>query len=93
MDLKDLKVSDLKDHVILPREDFIEITTAAFDTPQSVGARIGTTVQTTIFVAACAGAFGLGSWAYYKAADWYETRKFQRDVDLIDHKAAVRNSK
>lgn len=77
-------MSDLKNSVILPREDFLELQTAAWD-PNSltVNSRIATTVQTTLVFAAMAGAVAAGTWGWAKAMDWKEKRSFDRKMAWI----------
>lgn len=72
-------MSDFTDHVIVPREDFNELQSAAFDNA-TIGERVATAAQSTLFLGSAAGAFVLASWGWAKAMDWREERKFQRAV-------------
>ena len=72
---------DFANSVIMPREDFIELQTAAWDTtPTTVGTRIASTVQTTLVCAVLAGAFTAGCWGWAKATDWLEEKNYQRET-------------
>lgn len=74
--------NDLSNSVIMPREDFIELSTAAFDNSHvpSVGERVGTTVQTTMVFAGIAAAVTAGSWGWAKAMEFLEEKRFQREM-------------
>lgn len=73
-------MKDLSESVIMPREDFYELSTVAFDNSHvpSAGERVGQTLQTTAVFAGMAAAVGAGTWAYVKAHDWLETRRLKR---------------
>lgn len=81
---------ELSNSVILPREDFVELQTAAWSqTPASAKDRIAGTVQTTIIFGAMAAAVTAGTWGWAKAVDWREERAFQRrQRELEAEKAA-----
>jgi hypothetical protein len=73
---------DLSESVIMPREDFIELSTVAFDNHHvpSVSERVGSTLQTTIVFGALAAAVTAGTWGYVKAHDWLEEKNFRRRI-------------
>jgi hypothetical protein len=75
-------MTDFSNSVIIPREDFIELQTVAFDNQHdtTVGERIGTIIQTTTVLAGVAGAFAAASWGWAKAMDWYETKQHERKL-------------
>lgn len=71
---------DLSNHVALPREDYQELVTTAFDQPSpTLGDRAATTVQTTLVFAGI-GAVGTAVyWGCVKATDWLEERRIKRE--------------
>lgn len=71
---------NLSDSVIMPREDFIELSTVAFDNSHvpSLGERVGQTAQTTLIFAGMSAAFLAASWGRMKAQDWLEERRLKR---------------
>lgn len=72
---------DLSNHVILPREDFIELQTAAWDHPQlPVKDRFVNTANTSLVFLAMAGAVTLGTLGWAKALEWREEKAFQREA-------------
>lgn len=79
------------DHVALPREDYIELTSAAYDqTPATVGERVGSTVQTTAMVLGLSAAVTAGTWGWAKAVDWLEERRLRRTLDEAQKKHDLR---
>lgn len=76
-------MTDLKNSVIMPREDFIELSTAAYDNHHvpSAGERIGSTLQNTILFAGIAATVTAGTWGWAMALDWRESRKLRRDME------------
>lgn len=69
----------LAESVIMPREDFLELSEAAWNQPTpTLGQRAATTVQTTLFCAALAGAVAAASWGWATAVEWHEQRSFER---------------
>lgn len=76
---------DLSNHVILPREDFIELQTAAWNQPQlPVKDRFVNTANTSLVFMAMAGAVTLGTLGWAKAVEWKEEKAFQRKMRLLD---------
>jgi hypothetical protein len=76
-----------ENHVVLPREDFHELNTAAHDDP-SVGTRVASTTQTFfVFGALAAGVTG-AAFGVAKATDWLEERRTKRTIRLAEAKAA-----
>lgn len=72
---------DLSNHILLPREDYIELQERAWDnTPMTAKDRAGSMLQTTFVLAACAGAYTAGVWMLAKSRDWLEERNFERKV-------------
>lgn len=70
---------DFSNSVILPREDFIELQTAAWDQPDmTVGDRASSIVQTTMVLAIVSSAIVAARWGWAKAADWQEQKNFER---------------
>jgi hypothetical protein len=69
------------DHVVLPREDFLELQEAAMTAvPLSGKDRLGSVLQTTAVFTGIAVAFTASVWGWVKAKDWLEERNFQRRV-------------
>ena len=69
------------DHVVLPREDFLELQEAAMTAPTMTGSeRLGSLLQTTGVLTGVALAFTASAWGWVKAKDWLEERHFQRRV-------------
>lgn len=75
-------MTDLSNSVIIPREDFIELQTVAFDNSHvpSAGERVGQILQNTTVFAGIALAFAGATWGWAKANDWLEERRHQRDL-------------
>jgi len=72
----------LYNSVIMPREDFMELSQVAFDNSHvpGFGERAGQVTQTTFILGAVAGAFVACAWGWAKAMDWYETRQHERSL-------------
>lgn len=66
-------------NVSLPADIFIELQEAAMEAP-TTSERIASTVQTTAVFAALASTVTAGFYGYFKLADWYDQRKFEREV-------------
>ncbi len=76
---------DLANSVILPREDFIELSTVAWNQPPtSAKERVATTLQTSTIFMGAALAFGAGSWIWYKAMARLEDKKHENLIAEID---------
>jgi hypothetical protein len=76
-------MSDLSNSVIMPREDFVELQTVAWDKSQVVtpfAERAGTALTTTVFFAGAAAAVSVSVWAYAKATDWLDERSLRREI-------------
>lgn len=75
-------MTDLNNSVIMPREDFIELSSVAFDNSHipSAGERIGSVVQATAVLSAFAGSITAIGWGISKAIDWNEKRKHERKL-------------
>lgn len=67
---------DLSNSVILPREDFVELQTAAWDNihPTTNSERLGSIAQTTAVFVVIALAVTAGSWGYAQAKVWSEKK-------------------
>lgn len=75
--------------VILPREDFLELQSAAYDQDQpSAAQRVATTIQITAISAGMAAAYGIGVWTYAKALDWKDERSHKREMEMLKAKLA-----
>lgn len=73
---------ELNNSVLIPRDDFLELQLAAFNNgPTPPGERIATTVQTAVVFTMIAGTIAGGSWAFYKARDWFEQKSFARQKE------------
>lgn len=80
---------DLTNHVVLPREDFIELQTAAWQQPE-LKDRVASTLQSLIVVAAVASIVPIGSWAHAKAQNWRDDKAFIRkelELDLLQERS------
>lgn len=85
-------MSNLENSVILPREDFLELQQVAWDqNPPSTKERIASTAQTTAVCFVMAGAFGAGTWAWAKAVDWRDERKFKREMAKAEKASTLRS--
>lgn len=75
-------MTELKDSVILPREDFYELSTVAFDNHRVVpiSERAAQVTQTSLVVGAIAAAAVGAAWGINKANDWLENRRYDRRV-------------
>lgn len=73
----------LNESVIMPREDFLELSEAAWNQPTpTLGERAATTVQTTLVFAGMAAAVTAGTYGWAKAIDWLEMRRAARKSAL-----------
>lgn len=84
----------LSESVIMPREDFIELSTVAFDNHHvpSFSERAGQTLQTTFVAVALAAAWSAGAAGYYALKDWQMKRQHDREMDQIAAKARARTT-
>jgi len=74
---------DFSNSVIIPRDDFVELETAAYSqTNKSIKDRSLDTVQASVIIVVIGGAFAASAWAWAKANDWYE--KKAREKRLLD---------
>lgn len=85
---------NLSDSVIMPREDFIELYTVAFDNHHvpSIGERVANTTQTTAVFAVMAGAVTAGTYGWSKCVDWLETRRHNRKLQELEKAAELRRT-
>jgi hypothetical protein len=75
-------MADLGNSVIIPREDFLELQTVAFDNSHvpSFGERAGAITQTLAVFAGVAGMVTFATWGWAKANDWREKRQYEREL-------------
>jgi len=75
-------MTDLANSVIMPREDFIELSTVAFDNHRvpSLSERTAQVTQTTFVLGALAGAASVAAWGVMAANDWFERRQHDRQM-------------
>lgn len=79
---------DLSSSVIMPREDFIELTTCAFNQPPTSPAeRVAVTLQTTIIFAGIAAAFSGATYVWYRLMSKLESEKTENEITVIDARA------
>lgn len=79
---------DFTNSVILPREDFIELSTAAWDHhPTPVAERVATTIQTTIVCSVLALAFSGATWAWYKAMSKLDREQTENEIAASEARA------
>ena len=72
-------MTDLNNSVIMPREDFIELSSVAYDSHiPSFGERSGQVIQATFVMAAFAGAITAAAWGVVKAQNWFEQNQANR---------------
>ena len=69
-------------NVTLPAELFIALQEEAAEAP-STTERVASTIQTTAVLAAMAGTVTAGFYGYFKLADWYDQRKFDRKLRAV----------
>lgn len=70
---------DFSNSVILPREDFEELQTAAWDqNPVATSERLASIAQTTILCVVLAGAVTAGSWGWAQAVNWRSEKVLER---------------
>lgn len=71
----------LTNSVILPVEDFRELSEVAWNQPPATGKeRVESVLQTTAIVAACAAAFSAASWGWAKAVNWRDKKSHERKL-------------
>ena len=76
--------NDLSSSVIMPREDFIELSQVAFDNSHvpSFGERVSSISQAYAIMAGAAGAVVMATWGWTKAIDWLEQKRRDRELAL-----------
>jgi hypothetical protein len=78
---KSIEMELSPDHVVLPRQDYLDLQEAAMlSTPMSGSERLGAVVQTTAVFAGLSLAFTGAAWGWVKAKNWLDERNFQRRV-------------
>ena len=75
---------DLTNHVILPREDFVELQTTAYEQTQTIKERVVGTIHYTVVCGVTAGVVAASSWAYAKAMDWKDAKSFERELERAE---------
>ena len=84
---------DLSNSVIIPKEDFYELETAAYTSPPTTTAsKVGTTVQFLLFFAAATAAGSAMSWQWAKANDWLDEKQTERKLRLAAETKTTRKS-
>lgn len=77
---------DLSNSVVMPREDFIELSTAAWDHhPTPPSERFAQTLQTSTIFMAMAAAFSVGTWVWYRLMSQLEKEKLEHRIAAADH--------
>jgi len=78
--IKETIMSDLSNSVIMPREDFVELSTVAFDNSHvpSASERVASVAQTTAVFGVMGAAIIGVTWGCTKAVDWLEERRLRR---------------
>ena len=71
---------DLSTSVIMPRDDFQELVTVAFNQTTTTGERVATSVQTFVFCTTVVTAFAGGMWAWYKSMAKLEDKKLANNI-------------
>lgn len=81
-------MTDFSNSVIMPREDFVELSQVAFDNHHipSFGERVANTAQVTAVFGGMAAAVAVGTWGWAKAVDWLEDRRTKRAHELFEAK-------
>lgn len=84
-------MSDLSNSVIMPREDFIELTTVAFDNHHvpTASERAGGIVQTTLYCAILGSTVVAVTWGWAKALDWRDEKKAKRERQMLTYKRHI----
>ena len=84
-------MSDFSNHVIMPREDFVELSQVAFDNNHvpSLSERTASVAQTAAVFGILTGFIVGSSWGWAKAIDWLEQRKFDRAHDRAKKADAI----
>lgn len=80
-----------ENYVVLPREDFHELNTAAHDDP-TVAERVASTTQTFFVFGALAAGVSGAAFGIAKATDWLENRRFKRTHRLDEYQTAPKQS-
>jgi|SRR5881398_918091 len=76
---------DLSNSVILPREDYQELSEAAWNqTPTAIKDRLAQTAQTTIVCTLLVGAISGGMYVYYKLQSKLEDKKHEQRLAEIE---------
>lgn len=79
-------MTDFSNSVIMPREDFIELTAVAYDNSHvpTLGERVAQTTQTTAIFGGMTLAVVGASWGWAKAMDWLEERNYKRKIRALE---------
>lgn len=85
---------DFSNSVIMPREDFIELSAVAWNQPPTSPAeRIASTLQTTAFFTVAALAFSVSTWAWYRLMSKLEDKKLENAIYEAETIEKIQNKK
>lgn len=81
-------MNDLSNSVIMPREDFIELSTVAFDNHHvpSASERAGLILQNTALFAGIGAAIVATAYGWSWAKDRFDRRRHERDLTELQFK-------
>lgn len=79
-------MNDFSKSVIIPREDFVELETAAYDNSHvpTAGERVAQTLQTGGVLGLMAACVVAGTWGWAAGVDWLEARRQRRFIAKHD---------
>lgn len=80
------------EHVALPREDFIELSRAAYEPQPTPADRVASTAQTFMVFGGLAAGVTAGAFGISKATDWLEERRIKRADRHLKTKTAPEQS-
>lgn len=84
---------DFSNSVILPRDEYIELSTTAWGQNTTVADRVAGTLQTTAFCTVLVAAFSAGTYVWYKAMSKLEDKKLANDILAAEEKQKIYNQK
>lgn len=83
---------DFSNSVIMPREDFMELSTVAWaNPPKSLGDRTATVVQTILICSTLAGAFAAATRSWTKSMKQLEDAKLANKITELEETEKTRN--
>lgn len=79
-------VTDFSNSVLVPRDHFTELETAAYDNSHvpTAGERVASTLQTGGVLGLMAAAVVAGTWGWAAGVDWLEKRRQRRFIAKHD---------